>query len=372
MSRSVDPVRQLYQNQPIRRGAVFVVCGLLAYATWVAVRWQPLPGVAEPLWSLPWWGKGLFLGASTALFFALFRLGGWLVRDARKLYAPSAGFHSSVIAVRWFRYLNPAGPIYNLYLNRHLLRQFTRREIEGRYRGSYLGLVWSMIMPLMMLAIYTFVFSVIFKSQWGNVAQDNKAEFAMLIFAGLIAFNAFSECINRAPGLIVGSANYVKKVIFPLEVLPVAALGTALFHALVSVAILIVASLVLLQHFSATIVFLPLVALPLIGLCLGLGWFFASLGVYVRDTAYAVNVAIQVLFFLSAVFYPVTAVPEFLRPLMVLNPLTSIFENFRRVLVWNLPPDWGPWVISTTIGGITLLLGYTWFMKTKAGFADVI
>jgi lipopolysaccharide transport system permease protein len=372
MSRSTDPFRQLYQNRQLRRSAVFVTCGLLAYAAWVAVRWETLPGTGEPVWSIPWWGKVVFLGAATALFFALFRLGGWLIRDARKVYAPNMGFRSSALSVRWYRYLNPVGPLYNLYLNRDLLRQFTRREIEGRYRGSYLGMVWSMILPLMMLAIYTFVFTVIFKSQWENTAQDNRAEFAMLIFAGLIAFNAFSECVSRAPGLIVGSVNYVKKVIFPLEVLPVVTLGTALFHALVSVGILMVASLLLLHSVSATIVFLPLVALPLIGLCLGLGWFFAALGVYVRDTAYAVSVALQVLFFLSAVFYPVTAVPEFLRPLMYLNPLTAIFENFRRVLVWNLPPDWGSWLIGTLIGGMVVLLGYTWFMKTKSGFADVI
>ncbi len=370
--RRTSRLKQLYQTGRTRRIAVFFMCGLLAYAVWVVMRWQSVPGTEKPLWMIPWWGKLLLLGILAAIFFALFRLGGWLIRDARKLYAPSTGLRSSAISVRWYRYLNPVGPLYNLYLNRDLLRQFTRREIEGRYRGSYLGIVWSMILPLMMLGIYTLVFTVIFKSQWGSGNEGSKAQYAMIIFAGLIAFNTFSECINRASGLIVGNVNYVKKVIFPLEVLPVVALGTALFHALISVGILIVASLLLLQTFSVTIVFLPLVALPLIGLCLGLGWFFASLGVYVRDTAYAVSVALQVLFFLSAVFYPVTAVPDFLRPLMYLNPLTAIFENFRRVLVWNLPPDWGPWLTGTMLSGIVMLLGYTWFMKTKSGFADVI
>lgn len=371
-ARRTSRLKQLYQTKRTRRIAVFLACGLLAYGVWVAVRWQPIPGTDDPLWTIPWWGKLLLLGTFAAIFFALFRLGGWLIRDARKLYAPSAGMRSSATSVRWYRYMNPAGPLYNLYLNRDLLRQFTRREIEGRYRGSYLGMVWSMILPLMMLAIYTFVFSVIFKARWQGSTDASQGEFAVTLFAGLIAFNIFSECMNRAPTLITGHPNYVKKVVFPLEILPVSTLGAALFHSLISIAILIAAALLIMGTISVTIVLLPLAMLPLLGLCLGLGWLLASLGVYVRDTAYAIGIVTQVLFFMSAIFYPISAVPEALQPIMYLNPLTSIVEDFRRVLIWNQPLDWAPWLVVTAIGGAMLLLGYTWFMKTKSGFADVI
>jgi len=371
-ARRTSRLKQLYQTKRTRRIAVFLACGLLAYAVWVAVRWQAIPGTGDPLWTIPWWSKLLLLGALAAVFFALFRLGGWLIRDARKLYAPSTGLRSSATSVRWYRYMNPVGPLYNLYRNRDLLRQFTQREIEGRYRGSYLGIVWSMILPLMMLAIYTFVFSVIFKAQWQQGVETSQGEFALTLFAGLIAFNIFSECISRAPTSITVNPNYVKKVVFPLEILAASTLGAALFHSMISIAILIVATLLIMGTFSVTIVLLPLAMLPLIGLCLGLGWFLASLGVYVRDTAYAIGIVLQVLFFMSAIFYPVSAVPEALQPIMYLNPLTTIVESFRRVLVWNQSLDWEPWLVVTLISSLMLLLGYTWFMKTKSGFADVI
>jgi lipopolysaccharide transport system permease protein len=371
-ARPDNRLKQLYQNKRTRRIAVFLACGLLAYAIWVAVRWQSIPGTADPLWTIPWWGKVLLLGALATVFFVLFRLGGWFIRDARKLYTPTDGLRSSATSVRWYRYLNPVGPVYDLYLNRDLLGQFTRRDIEGRYRGSYLGIVWSMLLPLAMLAIYTFVFSVIFKSRWQGDANSSQGAFAVTLFAGLIAFNIFSECVSRAPTLVTGNPNYVKKVVFPLEILSASTLGAALFHSFISIAILVIATWLITGTFSATMVLLPLAMLPLIGLCLGLGWFLASLGVYVRDTAYAIGIVIQVLFFMSAIFYSVSAVPEALQPIMYLNPLATIVESFRRVLIWNQSLEWGSWLLITIISGAVCLLGYTWFMKTKSGFADVI
>ena len=372
-ARRTSRLKQLYQTKRTRRIAVFLACGLLAYVVWIALRSQPIPGTNDPLWTIPWWGKLLLLlGVWAAMFLALFKLGGWLVRDAYRVYTRGTGVRSSAMVVRWYRYLNPVGPFYNLYLHRDLLRQFVRREIEGRYRGSYLGIVWSMIQPLLMLLIYTLVFSVIFKARWQTDSNSSTGEFAVTLFAGLIAFNIFSECIMRAPTLIVANPNYVKRVVFPLEILPVTTLGSALFHGLISVAILIVATLLIMGTVSAAMIMLPLAAIPLIGLCLGLGWFLSSLGVYVRDTAYAIGIVVQVLFFMSAIFYPVSAVPQALQPIMYLNPLTTVVESFRRTLIWNQPPQWAPWLIVTVISGVVMLLGYTWFMKTKSGFADVI
>jgi lipopolysaccharide transport system permease protein len=362
----------LYRNTKLRRAAVLLLCSVLAYGTWLIIRWQTFPGPARFVWDIPAWAKALLLVALAGGYYLVFRLGGWLIRDARRLYVSTLGMRSSTTSVRWYRYLNPVGPFYNLYLHRNLLRQFTRREIEGRYRGSYLGIVWSMILPLMMLAIYTLVFSVIFKSHWQTGTDESQGEFALTLFAGLIAFNVFSECITRAPAQIISNPNYVKKVVFPLEILSASALGAALFHSLISVLILLAGTVLILGKLSLTILMLPLALLPLIGLCLGLGWFLASLGVYVRDTAYAVSIIVQVLFFLSAIFYPISAVPAPLQPIMYLNPLATVTESFRRILIWNLPPDWGPWLVVTVVAGCLTLLGYTWFMKTKSGFADVI
>jgi lipopolysaccharide transport system permease protein len=269
-------------------------------------------------------------------------------------------------------YLNPIAMARNLWRHRDLIRQFTRREIEGRYRGSFLGLFWSFVNPLVLLLIYTFVFGVVFKARWPNAKTDNLGEFAITLFCGLIAFTIFSECVGRAPALVVGVPNYVRKVVFPLEILPISVLGAALFHAGVSLTILLAAHLLMSGALPWTLVFLPLVALPLLFLSLGLSWFLASLGVFVRDIGYSVTLIIQVLFFLTPIFYAVENIPEPYRTIIGFNPLTQIVENVRYVVLWGLPPQWVQlwiWFVAT---GALMLLGYAWFMKTKKAFADVI
>lgn len=270
------------------------------------------------------------------------------------------------------RYLNPLAMARNLWRQRDLIRQFTQREVEGRYKGSFLGLFWSFVNPLVLLLIYTFIFGVVFKARWPNAQTDSLSEFALTLFCGLIAFTIFSECVSRAPSLIVGVPSYVKKVVFPLEILPVSLLGSAIFHALVSLAILIVANLVVIGAFQWTIVLLPLVALPLVFLSLGFSWFLASLGVFIRDVGYTVALIVQVLFLMTPIFYPIENLPEPLQSIIRLNPLSSIVENFRRVLLWGWMPSWtglGFWLLAT---GTLMVLGYAWFMKTKKAFADVV
>jgi lipopolysaccharide transport system permease protein len=269
-------------------------------------------------------------------------------------------------------YLNPIAMVRNLWHHRDLIRQFTRREIEGRYRGSFLGLFWSFVNPLVLLLIYTFVFGVVFAARWPNAKTDNLSEFAITLFCGIIAYNLFSECVGKAATLVVGVPNYVKKVVFPLEVLPFSTLGAALFHAGVSLVILLVANLLLSGALQWTLVFLPLVILPLLLLCLGLSWFLSSLGVFVRDINYTVGLVVQVLFFLTPIFYAVENIPEPYRTIIGFNPLTPMVEDLRRVVLWGLPPLWpelGFWIIAT---GVLMVLGYAWFMKTKKAFADVI
>lgn len=271
------------------------------------------------------------------------------------------------------QYANPVKLVRHLWLHRELIWQFTKREVLGRYKGSALGLVWSFITPLLMLLIYTFVFSVIFKARWGNTLSDSsQAGFALTLFTGLIAFGVFSECINRAPGLIVGSPNYVKKVVFPLEILPVSVLGSALINSLISLSILLAANLIFHHFIPWTIIFLPLMYLPLALLCLGLGWFLASLGVFIRDVGQLTGVVVQVLFFMTPIFYPTEALPERLRFVLYLNPLTFIINHFRRVILWGQLPDWSEFLVITILTGVVCMLGYIWFMKSKKTFADVV
>ncbi len=218
------------------------------------------------------------------------------------------------------RNLNPLALARNLWTHRDLVRQFTGREIAGRYKGSFFGLFWSFFHPLVLLLTYTFVFGLVFRARWGERGSSSLGEFSLVLFSGLIAFNIFSESVNRSAGLIPTVPNYVKKVVFPLEILPVSVLGSALFHALVSLAILLGASLAFGPGLQWTLILLPVVALPLLFLTLGLSWFLAALGVYVRDVHYTVTLAVQVFFFLTPIFYPLEAVPEGFRRLVGLNP----------------------------------------------------
>jgi len=257
-----------------------------------------------------------------------------------------------------------------LWRHRALVAQMARREVTGRYRGSVFGLAWSFLNPLLMLAVYTFVFGVIMPARWPT--GGGHADFAMNLFAGLIVFNLFSECANRAPGLILGNVSYVKKVVFPLEILPVAVLLAALFHAAISLGILLVFFIFThgLPHW--TVVFMPLIWVPLALLTLGVSWFLASLGVYLRDTGQVVGVAITALLFLSPVFYPASALPGAVRGWAFLNPMMLPIAQTRAVIIHGVMPDWRLLGLYAGASMLIAWLGYLWFSKTRSGFADVI
>lgn len=268
-------------------------------------------------------------------------------------------------------YWNPVMILLNFWRLRQLISQFTKRDIISRYRGSYLGVLWSFLTPLFMLIVYTFVFSVVFKARWGTDG-GSKTEFALILFSGLITFNIFSEVVSRAPGLIINNVNYVKKVVFPLEILPIVTLVSALFNAAISLLILIIGLAVLMGVFNWTIIFLPLVLCPLLLLSLGLSWFLASLGVFLRDISQIIGVVIQILMFLTPIFYPATAIPTDFRTLLYLNPLSYVIEDMRRILVWGQFPEWGWLLWGTLLSAIVAILGYTWFQRTRGGFSDVL
>lgn len=259
----------------------------------------------------------------------------------------------------------------SLWRNRELIKASAKREVLGRYRGSFLGLLWSFFNPLFMLAVYTFVFSVVFKARW-DADSDSKTEFALVLFAGLIVFNLFGECMNRVPGLILSNPNYVKKVVFPLEILPVVTLLSALFHGVISLGVWLLAYLVFFGLPHVTVLYLPLVILPFLLFVIGLSWVLASLGVFLRDVSQVIGVMTTVLLFLSPIFYPATALPEAFRQWLYLNPLTPVIEQTRDVLYWGKSPDFALLGIYWLASVIIAWVGFAWFQKTRKGFADVL
>lgn len=259
-----------------------------------------------------------------------------------------------------------------LMQHKELVLQMAKREVIGRYKGSVMGLGWSFFNPLFMLAVYTFAFAVVFKARWGLGDEESKTQFALVLFVGMIVHGLFAEVINRAPGLIIANANYVKKVVFPLEILPVVSMGAALFHSLISLLVLLLAFVILNGYLPWTIIFIPLVLLPLIIITLGFAWILASLGTYLRDIGQTIGIITTVLMFLSPVFYPLSAVPEEFRPYIMANPLTFIIEQARDVIIWGHVPNLVGLAVYTITAIIVAWAGYAWFQKTRKGFADVL
>lgn len=257
--------------------------------------------------------------------------------------------------------------------HRTLIMQMTKREVVGRYKGSAFGLAWSFFNPVFMLVVYTFVFSEIFNARWGNAgAEESKTQFAVVLFVGIIVLGFFSEVLIRSSGLILSNVNYVKKVVFPIEILPVISMMAALFHALISVSVFLLAFALFNGYLHWTVIFAPFVLLPLVILATGLAWFLASLGVFLRDIGQTIGILTTVLMFLSPVFFPITAVPERFRPFIMANPLTFIIEQARDVLVWGRQPHWSGLAIYTLVATLIAWAGFAWFQKTRKGFADVL
>jgi lipopolysaccharide transport system permease protein len=269
-------------------------------------------------------------------------------------------------------YLNPFSALRGIWKGRTLLNQLARRNIETRYKGTLIGLVWMVVTPLVMLAVYTFVFGIVFKMRWGAVFGNSNTAFALILFCGMAVFNIFSESVNGSIGIVTGNPNYVKKVVFPLELLPVSAVLSGCFFGLVWIGILFLATVLFLHRFSPVAVCLPLIFLPLLLLSCGIAWLVASLGVFFRDLAHVIGVALQALFFLTPIFYSVEMVPESFKPILLVNPLTWIVQSARQVLMYEQWPDWSALAIVTLLSVVVFQLGYFWFMKTKRGFADVL
>lgn len=267
--------------------------------------------------------------------------------------------------------IHPAMVFQSLWNNRNLVWQMTKRDVVGRYRGSFMGLLWSFLNPLFMLTIYTLVFGYVFKNKWSE-GNTGVLEFSSILFAGLIVFNLFSECVSRAPSLILNNVSFVKKIVFPLEILPWVTIGASLFHAALSLMVLLTFHFLIHPSLPWTALFLPLVFLPLVLFILGISWFLAGLGVYVRDVTQTIGIIIPALMFLSPIFYPMTAVPKGLHFIGYINPLCFIIEQTRGVLLWGKAPQFIELGIYFLVSWIIAWLGFSWFQKTRNGFADVI
>jgi lipopolysaccharide transport system permease protein len=269
----------------------------------------------------------------------------------------------------------PATPrelVASFWRNRDLIVQMTKREVLGRYKGSVIGLAWSFFNPVLMLLVYTFFFSVVFKTRWGMPGQETKASFAIILFVGIIVHSLFAEVVNRAPSIVLSNVNYVKKVVFPLETLPWISIGASLFHASIGLLVLLIAQLCINQNLPWTVVFFPLILVPLVLATLGIAWFLSALGVYMRDVGQVTGVLTSILMFLSPIFYPVSALPPQYQTFIKLNPLTFIIEEGRNSLVFGVIPNWTNWCIATACSALAAWIGFWWFQKTRKGFADVL
>ncbi|MDZ7841085.1 MAG: ABC transporter permease [Gammaproteobacteria bacterium] len=255
---------------------------------------------------------------------------------------------------------------------RYLAAQLVKRDVVGRYRGSLLGLVWSFLHPLFMLLVYLFVFGVVFRIKWGLDTDGGEKSFGVILFSGLVLHAMLAECLVRSPAIIINNTQFVKKVVFPLQVLPLMIVSTAVFHFCIGFILLFVFNTF--AHFTihATVLYAPLVVLPIVMLGLGISWFLASFGVFVRDVGQITGILATVLLFLCPIFYPLEAVPEQLRWVLYFNPLTLIVEQFRGVLIFGRSPDWIPLAIYYVVSLVVLRLGYMWFMRTRKAFADVL
>lgn len=257
--------------------------------------------------------------------------------------------------------------------NAELFALLTQREILGPYKGAALGLWWSVLLPLLMLAIYTFIFSNVFQARWGSdFTGAGRIDFAMNLFAGLIVFNFFSECLRKAPRLITSNPNYIKKIIFPIEILGAVTVGAACFNASISFLILIVVQFTSHHALPLTLGWLPLVWLPMLLVTMALTWAVAAIGVFLRDIDQAIGVSLNVLMFFSPIFYPAAALPGSWQKVLLLNPIASVIEQTRRCSIQGLSPSVSYLFIALPLAVFVCEMSYRFFYSTRTKFADAL
>jgi lipopolysaccharide transport system permease protein len=260
----------------------------------------------------------------------------------------------------------------SLLRNRYLILQMVRREVSARYRGSVIGVLWSLLLPLIMLAVYTFIFGVTLKVRWSQDTNENWGEFAIILFTGLILHQILADCITRAPLLMIANASYVKRVIFPLEILAWTTLGAALFQGLTGFVALCVYRLAMTGALPWTIVLVPVIVAPFALICLGLIWMLSAIGTFVRDVAQVITFVPLVLLFLGPVLFPLSALPPTARTMVILNPLTVVVMQTRNAVLLGQMPDWSALAVYSIAALVLAWAGLYVFLRSKSAFADVL
>jgi len=267
--------------------------------------------------------------------------------------------------------VNPIRLIRGYWDNRMLIKQLVKREIYGRFQGTHLGMFWVILEPLLLLAVYTFVFRVIFSRHWLS-EDETTIEFSIILFSGLLVFNLFREAATSAPNLVLRNVNYVKKVVFPLEVLPFVTILSGLFHLIVSISVLIGIYVIVNGYLHIEILYIPLIMFPYVLMLFGASLFLASVGVFFRDIAQIIGMIVMAALFLSAIFYPIESVPERYQLWFFLNPMAFTADQFRGALIWGRAPQWQWIVFYYPVSIVVSWLGLFWFQKTRKGFSDVL
>ena len=248
--------------------------------------------------------------------------------------------------------------------------ELTKREFAGKYRGSFGGLAWSLAQPLFLLTVYTIAFGVILKARWGF--SGSTREYALMLFAGLIVFNAFSEVLIKSAALISANPNFVKKIVFPLELLPVITVATALSHAFLGVGVWLAGYIFLIGPPKVAAFIFPLVLICFVPVLLGLGWLLSSLGVLVKDISQVTGMLNHTLLFLTPIFYSVEAAPPLLQNILMLNPLTFVVEQLRLVLFYGQMPALKGLAVYFCLASIFAWASYTLFKRLRPTFADMV
>ncbi len=261
------------------------------------------------------------------------------------------------------------GPLRDLSTHWQMLVRLVPRDVQARYLGSTFGLLWSFASSLLILLAYWFFLGVVLQARWGTAPS---VQYPVILFSGLILHQFFAEVIGRAPSLIIANSSYVRKVVFPVQVLPWVTVATAGFHLLVNLLILLLGQLLILHTVPLSWLWLPVVVLPLLPMTVGFAWIVSSLGVYLRDIAHIVPLVLTVMMFLSPIFYSLDMVPLRFRPWLMLNPLTLVMEQARRVAIQGLAPDFLQLGLYMVVSIVVMFAGYWWFARTKKGFADVL
>jgi lipopolysaccharide transport system permease protein len=261
-------------------------------------------------------------------------------------------------------------PLWELPQRIDLVWSLTKRELAARYKGSTLGILWAIVTPIVMIVIFTIIFAGIFKAKFGTT--DSQWDFALYLFCGLLPWNAFQEALTFSSNIVVTRANLVKRVVFPLETLPLAQTLAAIINQLLGTIALLLAIIAIRHELHLTLIYLPLLLIPQFLVTVGAAWLLASLGVFIRDIVQGTTLVLMAWMYLTPIIYPETIVPRVYRPIIEINPFSALIRSYRRVLIDGTPPDWSGLVYFLGFGIVVFVIGYWWFARSRKNFADVV